>query len=190
MCASFTSSHIHPRRHPKRWLADKPQVVQLLGSPVLAVGGGPRVLFQLLQGGNHELACSSMLRGFLLNHRFLCTSVFGSLQIRLDPAEIPTGHETGAGTGLPSSVDTPGRKRRARRPQDSVDRRRACGYRRLPPSIGALGGRAGRRELVSMSHSPGGWEGVCHGCFILVFSKIFCHSILVRFTGFCSNSFC
>ena len=36
----------------------------------------------------------------------------------------------------------------------------------------------------------GGWEGVCHGCFILVFAKIFCHSILVRFTDFCSNSFC
>ena len=30
---------------------------------------------------------------------------------------------------------------------------------------------------------------MCHGCFILVFSKIFCHSILVRFTDLCSSSF-
>ena len=81
-------------------------------------------------------------------------------------------------------------------PAFSVDRRRACGYRRLSPSIGALGGgRAGGREFVSMSQSPvclgvGGWGVcVCHGCFILVFSKIFCHSILVRFTDLCSNSF-
>ena len=43
-------------------------------------------------------------------------------------------------------------------PAFSVDRRRACGYRRLSPSIGALGGRADRREFVSMCHSP-----VCQG---------------------------
>ena len=62
-------------------------------------------------------------------------------------------------------------------------------------SLASFDRRSGGPGLVEGSLSEcliprGGWEGVCHGCFILVFSKLFCHSILVRFTDFCSNSFC
>ena len=52
-------------------------------------------------------------------------------------------------------------------------------HRRLPPSIGDLGGRAGRREFVSMSHSPGGLGGrvswMLHfGFFEAILPQYFC----------------
>ena len=58
------------------------------------------------------------------------------------------------------------------------------------PAFGLVQGSLSQCLIPQSVWGWGGWEGVCHGCFILVFSKIFCHSILVRFTDFCSNSFC